>query len=324
MDKIQSFIDQRVPIKYINIEDDIISYDNQLELVKLINSHIDQNAYYFKNLLSKYIKKLELSNEELSDEVYDLFVDPKILNAKELSPDTPDIIKYHVNGFTSIAKDDSNKVIIKETPRLISGNNTTGLRTWEAALYLSNCLNDQNILQHIIPFGLENKTILELGCGTGLLSLSLAKIHHKTRPLKKIIMTDGSMTVFDNVQEVLKLNDLESDNLIHCQQLIWGEELTIKSKIDVVIAADITYDSRILRPLCQTIAELFQYKDLKLALIAATVRNIDTINCWEEELNNWFPNRWETTKSEKDPGSMKSMCFFSPNTPEIRIYSIEI
>ncbi|KAI5964708.1 uncharacterized protein KGF55_001777 [Candida pseudojiufengensis] len=320
MDRFKSLIDQRVPLKYINIDHDMTSYDCQMSLINFIKSQSSQNPFYFKGLLSKYIKILEKSNEDVLDALYDLFLNPNIFNAKENSPDTPDFIKYHVSGFQQISEKDSDNIIIKEQPRLISGKNTTGLRTWEAALYLSNGLNEESSL---IPFNLDDKTILELGCGTGLLSLSLAKVYHRKTKLKRIIMSDGSTTVFENFSEIVKVNNINDENLIKCQQLIWGEENMIKESIDLVIAADVTYDSTVLDPLCQTIDDLFKQNDLKLTLIACTIRNIDTINSWEEKLDKWFPNRWSIAKSEKSPGLMRSMCFFNPTTPEIRIYSIK-
>ncbi|CAD1809213.1 putative methyltransferase family protein [Candida parapsilosis] len=324
MNKLRILIEQRVPIKNIHIPNELTSYASQLELVDFVKPQIENNPFYFRKLLSKYINEIEELNEETSDELYELYVDEKILNAKELPPDVPDMIKYHISGFNTDSFGDDDVVVMKEMPKLISGNNTTGLRTWEAALYLSNILNVHEACSKILPFDLTDKTVVELGCGTGLLGLSLAKHHHKRlSPLKRVIMTDGSGTVFDNINETLRSNSLQDLKVLQFQQLIWGEPLTIEGSVEVIVAADITYDSRILEPLCRTIDDFFNLKSLQCAVIAATVRNIDTINLWEKELEKWFPKRWGIAIREGSLGKIEANCYFDANTPEIRVYTIK-
>ncbi|CAI5756782.1 unnamed protein product [Candida verbasci] len=315
MNKLFCLIEQRVPIIYINIDEQCLTYESQIIITDFLKPILSVNAYYVKNFLRFYISKLEKSGEETSDELYELFVDPILLKAKELNADTPDILKYYINGLNEESNDENDSVLIKETPRLISGNNTTGLRTWEAALFLSNYLNDKQIR----PYDLKDKRVLELGCGTGLISLSLAKnYHNKIGKLDRTIMTDGSSNVFDNMNESLSMNKL-GNSLISCQQLIWGEENNVND-IDLLLGADITYDSRILEPLCSTINQFFN-RGLSLCLIAATVRNEETLNNWEKELNKWFLNRWKIAKVFK-VNETNSQCWFDPNTPDIKLYEI--
>ncbi|KAI5957508.1 hypothetical protein KGF57_003202 [Candida theae] len=324
MNKLQAFIEQRVPVKKIHIPNELTTYAAQLEAVRFLKPQIDNNPFYFKGLLSQYIRCIEALDEETSDEIYELYVDPKILNAKELPPDVPDMIKYQVGGFNVDFSSSADDVLtMKEMPRLISGNNTTGLRTWEAALFLSNILNDKDACVKPVPIDLKGKTVVELGCGTGLLGLSLAKHHHRHSPLQKIFLTDGSSIVFENMNETLRENDLSDADELQFQQLIWGEPLTIQEDIDMVIAADVTYDSRILEPLCRTINDFFDLNKLQFAVIAATVRNLETIQSWEQELDQWFPNRWKIAIQEASPGTMSANCYFDVNTPEIRIYTIK-
>lgn len=323
MEKLQASIEQRVPVKNVHIPDELTNYTSQLGFVEFIKPQVDNNPFYFKNLLSQYIGRIEVLNEETSDEIYELYVDEKILNAKELPPDVPDIIKYHIGGFNTDSFGANDVVVMKEMPRLISGNNTTGLRTWEAALFLSNILNDMEACSKLLPFDLKDKTVAELGCGTGLLGLSLAKRYHTNSPLKKILMTDGSATVFDNIHETLKRNNLQDSNVLQFQQFMWGEPLTVEDNVDVVIAADVTYDLSILEPLCRSINDFFQLKGLQFTVIAATVRNIETIESWERELDKWFPNRWKIAILEKSAGTISANCYFDANTLEIRVYTIK-
>ncbi|MDC6272246.1 hypothetical protein PP707_08090 [Acetobacter pasteurianus] len=334
MNRLKAHINQRVPVKELPIIKEILNYECQLEVVKFVRLRIEINPYYFKCFLKLYISEIELVQEETSDELYELFVDPQILNSKELDVDVSEIISYNVGGFYTggdgdgdgDCKKNTQTILVEETPKLISGNNTTGLRTWEAALYLANCLQDSAIVNSLLPSGLDqSKTILELGCGTGLLGLSLAKTqkiyNSGTKTPSKIIMTDGSMAVFENSHSMLSLNSIDS-SLVQFRQLIWGEDLALAENVDVVVGADITYDSRILEPLCKTIDDLFRNHGLQTALISATIRNAKTIESWEKELNTWFEKRWNVPVVEKQPGNIKSACYFGTNTPEIRIYRI--
>lgn len=316
-----AYIDQRVPARYVPINDDCFTYESQLELVSHIRTILSLNPFYVKTILREYITRLEKSNQEIADDLYELYCDPQILNSKELDPSQPDIIKFYISGFNQLfTGNEQDTITIKETPKLISGANTTGLRTWEAALYLSNFLNDTNSL----PYDFKRKTILELGCGTGLLSLAMAKCYHnKVGNVNKIIMTDGSTNVFDNISETMNLNGLANSEVIRCQQLIWGEDSTITENIDYMVAADITFDSRILEPLCITINELFENNHLEVGIIAATLRNINTINDWETQLNKWFPGRWCIKSFNINPNSIQANCWFNVNTQEIRVYEIK-
>ncbi|CAX43336.1 conserved hypothetical protein [Candida dubliniensis CD36] len=313
-----SLIEQRVPAKYISFTVDDLKYDAQLEFVHCIQTVLPLNPYYVKTVLKEYIKHIESSNEDTSDELYESYCDPEVLNARELGPEQTDVIKYFISGFNQQYNgNDKDTITIKETPKLISGSNTTGLRTWEAALYLSNFLNAKDSP----PYNLANKTVMEIGCGTGLVSLALAKNYHN---IKKLIMTDGSTNVFDNLQETLRLNNLNDSSIIQCQQLIWGEKTTVEEHVDYLVAADITYDTRILDPLCQTIKDLFSNNNLQFAVIAATIRNVDTIKEWESKLDVWFSGKWSVMETESDPHSIQSNCWFNVNTPEIRIYEIHL
>ncbi|KAI3402403.2 hypothetical protein KGF56_004811 [Candida oxycetoniae] len=335
MDRLKACIEQRVPFRKIVITDDVTSYCCQQEIVQFIQSQLSSNPHYFKNFLNVYINKLESFHEEIADSLYELYVDPNILNSCELAADVVENVKYYIGGIKEEVVDNEREdgeikeeavagfktIIVKETPRLISAHCTTGLRTWEAALYLANCLNDENISSSILPFSLSDKTILELGCGTGLLGLSLLKKDLSNKLPSKVILTDGSKEVFKNSRDIVKLNNLDPA-LVEWKQLQWGKHHTISDHTDILVGADITYDSRILKPLCQTIDSFFKHNGLTVAVVAATVRNLDTIAAWEAELANWFKGRWNITRREKKPGSLNFISYFDPNTPEIRIYSI--
>ncbi|KAK6197075.1 putative methyltransferase-domain-containing protein [Scheffersomyces amazonensis] len=329
--KLIARLDQRIPIGEIFSGLNLIiitsagSQDQILHHIEQSNI-IQYNAYYVQLFLKRFISLIEKQNEEVAENIYELFCSPEVLSSKELDPTVADVLQYPLDGFD--AKQRSTSIIIKETPRLISGINTTGLRTWEAALFLSNYLNDKSLCQ----YDFKNKTILELGAGTGLLSLSLLKTRED---LSRIILTDGSLAVFDNFENTLKLNGMSHSDKFKCQQLLWGttneqEPETFNqlppSSIDMLVASDVTYDSRLHDLLCSTIHDFFSHSNTKIAIIAATVRNDTSNNLWEDKLNKWFGSddsrQWSIKYKHGNPEEIDSMIRFRKGTPEIRIYEI--
>lgn len=290
---------------------------------------VTQNPYYAKLFLKRYIDKLEHfdhPDHEVLEEFYELY--PTVMGAQELAPTDSDIVCYQVSNEC--------EVWIKEYPKLISGQGTTGLRTWEAALYFAAYLNNVNNND----ICLANKTICELGTGTGLLLVSLVKNSETLGNIKEVIFTDGDSQLIENLNGTFELNSVKqhqqnsnSDQpIINCHQLLWGttneqdkEQFLqpVPSGVDYVIAADVTYDTTILRPLCSTILDFFA-SGTTMALIAATVRNEKTLHEWELELTKWFgKDRWNVRERVAKPEELQDQTlWFRKGTAEIRIYEI--
>lgn len=136
---------------------------------------------------------------------------------------------------------DEPTITLLERPHLISGSLTTGFRTWEAALHLGSYL--------LSPTGQElirGKSILELGAGTGFLTMLAAK-HLQAR---HVTVTDGDEGVIDALKENLFLNGLDDGQKVlpsvlrwgHGLRGTWGEEDCEAWPYDVVMGADIVRD----------------------------------------------------------------------------------
>jgi predicted nicotinamide N-methyase len=133
-------------------------------------------------------------------------------------------------------------VTLLEARSVISSSGTTGLRTWEAALLLGSYLASNNGQSSI-----QGKRVLELGAGTGMLSILCAK--HLS--ITGIVATDGDEAVVDTIKTNFFLNGLDSDGSSQCvvrtAALKWGWPMDVPTfqedygmeAPDVVLGADV-------------------------------------------------------------------------------------
>jgi len=129
-------------------------------------------------------------------------------------------------------------VTLLERRHLISGALTTGFRTWEAALHLGSYLLTSEGVEHV-----REKNVLELGAGTGFLSILCAK-HLQA---KHVASTDGDEGVVEALRENLFVNGLDDVEKVLTSILRWGqglrgtwvEEDCETWPYDVVVGADI-------------------------------------------------------------------------------------
>ena len=172
------------------------------------------------------------------------------------------------------------QITLLESRNLISAAGTTGLRTWEAALHLGQYLCAR-------PSLVRGKRVLELGAGTGYLSILCAKYLGAAQ----VVASDGSADVVANLPENLLLNGLvqqqqqqqqDSSAQIVATELKWGHGLVgTEGGVDVVLGADITYDGAIIPALADTLDEVFARFGTRVdVLIAATERNRETFEAF--------------------------------------------
>lgn len=132
-----------------------------------------------------------------------------------------------------------NSVTLLESRSIISSSGTTGLRTWEAALLLGQFLASDH--GNAIVRG---KRVLELGAGTGMLSILCAK----HLGVSGIIATDGDEAVVDAIKTNIFLNEIDaSRTTVQTAALRWGWPLTGNTFLEdygmdvpeVVLGADV-------------------------------------------------------------------------------------
>ncbi|KXS93513.1 hypothetical protein AC579_6419 [Pseudocercospora musae] len=172
-------------------------------------------------------------------------------------------------------------ITLLERRNLISGSLTTGFRTWEAALHLGSYLLSRRGQSHV-----RNRSVLELGAGTGFLAIFAAK--HLAA--KHVTTTDGDERVVEALKENLFLNGLDDDEKVLTSVLRWGhrlkgtwvEEDCEEWPYDVVIGADITYEKTAIAALVGTLRMLFDLRPALQALISGAVRNAETFETFRQ------------------------------------------
>ncbi|KAF3989858.1 hypothetical protein FT663_03429 [Candidozyma haemuli var. vulneris] len=224
-----------------------------------------------------------------------------LLSSRPLPPTAPDLLQYPID-------ESSNWVSIRETPRVISGQGTTGARTWNAALLLAFVLNTDGRFKGEF----DGSTVLELGAGTGLVGAALAK-KWQQHNLKKIIITDGDEGVVEKLPLTLETNDIEKHN-IECAQFLWGKTVPPEN-VDIVLGADIIYDPSVLDVLLDTLGDFFA-QGARYAVIARSDRNPETTKDWERKSDERFDR--EVIRVE-DPTVSTLPCWFHSGANDITV-----
>nr|XP_055237162.1 putative protein N-methyltransferase FAM86B1 isoform X8 [Gorilla gorilla gorilla] len=178
-------------------------------------------------------------------------------------------------------------VTLSESTAIIS-HSTTGLVTWEAALYLAEWAIKN-------PAAFTNRTVLELGSGAGLTGLAICKMY---RPLA-YIFSDCHSRVLEQLRGNVLLNSLslEADitaNLdsprVTVAQLDWDVATVHQPSAfqpDVVIAADVLYCPEAIVSLVGILRRLAACREHQQApevYVAFTIRNPETCQLFTTDL----------------------------------------
>ena len=137
-----------------------------------------------------------------------------------------DIIVY------SVEVNQIDKIKILEQRSVITSGGTTGRRTWEAALLLAEYLLST-------PCEVRARKVLELGAGTGFLSIILARL----QVCERLRSTDADESVLQLIKRNAALN--ECSDLLDIEKFNWEETNSSLGSWDVILGADITYDESV-------------------------------------------------------------------------------
>lgn len=120
-----------------------------------------------------------------------------------------------------------------------------GWKTWNAAIVLCKMLDSKDTRIQLFP---SDQRILELGCGTGLLGITCAKLG-----AQRVYMTDYMDEIIDNTRLNLSLNQV--DDRTEVCRLDWFnlDQHTLPRipstnedvKFEVIVASDVCYEQRL-------------------------------------------------------------------------------
>ncbi|XP_032896843.1 protein-lysine N-methyltransferase EEF2KMT isoform X1 [Amblyraja radiata] len=253
---------------------------------------------YRRIFLSELIKKHEREGAEPLDELYDAL--GEVLRSE-------DSLMCYKNYFLKIIVQLSGKNITLAENVAVISEGTTGLVTWEAALYFAEWAMEN-------PEVFNCRTILELGSGIGLAGIAICKTCNPER----YIFSDCHPNVLKQLRKNIIRNNLliDSDtwNSKECEietksnsgseeiqsskvtifRLDWGEitqELISEIQSDIIMATDIIYDPEVVICLVSVLKKLLvattdgTRKTSSVVYLGSTIRNPETYHQFKMELD---------------------------------------
>ena len=158
-------------------------------------------ATYLKRQLERVIRSIESAvtdphEEGVSDALYQLLTELPTLSAREQESQLQGVpqkqlVRYHLP--TPFGQD-ATCIKLLEKPQVIGSGSDTGNRTWEASVRLMHYLFAK-------PELVRDKKILELGAGSGLLSIFCAVLGAQI-----VWATDGSVEILRALEGNVQLN----------------------------------------------------------------------------------------------------------------------
>ncbi|XP_056870422.1 protein-lysine N-methyltransferase EEF2KMT [Takifugu flavidus] len=221
------------------------------------------SVQFRRMFLTELIRRLEAAGCDPLDELYDALAE--VVGTEDTT-----------QCYKSYLLPSGDAVSLLENVALISVG-TTGLVTWEAALYLAEwALDHQEIF--------TNRTVLELGSGLGLTGITVCRYCRPSR----YIFSDCHPGVLQRLRTNIKLNGLmeETPSLVSVEELDWmavTEEQIKQIEADVIIAADVVYDPDVVPSLMKLLSNLLRCSAPQV-IICSAVRKQETYGGFKQQL----------------------------------------
>ena len=161
-----------------------------------------------------------------------------------------------LGGGGDVGRGGGGDIVIRQEA---SGSGKTGLAVWNSGLVLTRIIEK---LATQDPNWFSKQQIVELGCGTGLVSIACHRLG-----AQNVLATDGNPDVVANAERNFKLNNCDSSTTSG-QVLQWGllNAMDFEESADVVIGADLTYNSGTWRVLAETMETVLRPNGIVLYL----------------------------------------------------------
>ncbi|KAG5361070.1 Protein-lysine N-methyltransferase EFM3 [Yarrowia sp. B02] len=253
-----------------------LAHVSQEQLVGFLTA---EDSFLLKTLPRKYLasvlKLYTRGLEEINDDLADIYAEALVPDFS-LGEEESNTVSYRIDGHV---------IEIQEQRNVLSGQGGTGRRTWEAALalceWLSHELRAERGLECVSDVlgtfdFLKDAHVCELGAGTGLSGLLLAKNGIKTT------LTDGDDFVVQQLHHTIEANKVQ--DTCHDRRLFWGEdEPSTSDNVTHVIAADVTYDPSIAPELTECLSQFAKLEPRPTIIGSATIRDEATYQTFLDE-----------------------------------------
>ncbi|XP_035510574.1 protein-lysine N-methyltransferase EEF2KMT isoform X2 [Morone saxatilis] len=215
----------------------------------------------FRRLFLSELIRREAADCDPLDELYDALAE--VVGAEDTA-----------ECYKSYLLPSGDAVSLLENVALIS-EGTTGLVTWEAALYLAEWA-----LDHRQVF--TGRTVLELGSGVGLSGITICR---SCSP-RRFVFSDCHPRVLQALRSNVELNGLTPPS-VGVEEVDWtaaSEEQLERIGADVVIAADVVYDPDIAGSLVKLLSRILRGSSPEV-FVCSTVRNQETYGGFKQQLD---------------------------------------
>nr|XP_040046475.1 protein-lysine N-methyltransferase EEF2KMT isoform X2 [Gasterosteus aculeatus aculeatus] len=255
--------------KYLecNKSSDLISDILKQTCLHSLSRTCPPSVRYRKRFLSELIRREEAAGCDPLDELYDALAE--VIAAE----DTTECYKSYLLYSFRALQPGGGAVSLLESVALIS-EGTTGLVTWEAALYLAEWA-----LDHRHTF--TGRTVLELGSGVGLTGVAICRSCGPSR----YVFSDCHPEVLQKLRGNVRRNGL-TEPAAAVEELDWTTVTGARVAqvgADVVIAADVVYDPEVVESLVKLLSEVLRGSSPEL-LVCSTVRNQETYGGFKQQL----------------------------------------
>ncbi|KAG2055618.1 S-adenosyl-L-methionine-dependent methyltransferase [Suillus hirtellus] len=125
---------------------------------------------------------------------------------------------------------------LNDAPLTATDHTSVGLQSWASAIIFAEriCTNPAQYMS--IPQGVTPLRVLELGAGTGLLSITAARLLDRMGVDATIMATDYHSAVLDNLLQNVKTNNVS----VQIESLDWSKPPPLEP-YDVILGADVVY-----------------------------------------------------------------------------------
>lgn len=228
------------------------------------------------------------------------------------------IVTYCLAGLGPPAR----QIKILEKKHILAARGGSGHRTWSGALHLGHFLCAHTNIT-------RGRRILELGAGTGYISILCAKFLGAAH----VTASEGNEQIFESMSENIALNNCaysqgaSADDNITPKLFEWGKGFPVtKEPVDLVLGADITYDQNANPALVSTLRQVLNLYPCAEVVLSVTERNVKTLSlfrdcCHQNQLQIEVLEHSVGRLDETDQSNTTCAPFYHSSAP-IRIYRI--